>query len=183
MDAIEDIEGLEGFGDEDDEDVVVDTSGLDALLDGSSTDILSGVAPPPPAVPQLDFPEKFQSMKLGEITRRLRIGDVFASHDSESRVALDAIGFDWGPPDKLIAAPFARVLCGLYAYKKIRGDLCVDLDFEVPAYDPWPSVLGGAELGRWVNELRGQKELMEEEYPLKYMMLNQLQFLWLSKIL
>ena len=81
-----------------------------------------------------------------------------------------------------IAAPFARVLCGLYAYKKIRGDLCVDMKFVVPAYDPWPSVLGGFELGKWVNELRGQRNLLEEKYPLKYMMLNQLQFLWLTKL-
>lgn len=95
---------------------------------------------------------------------------------------LDNIGFDWGDTSKYIHAPFARVLAALYAYKKIRGDLCVERAFEIPEYDPWPAVLGGFELGHYVNEIRGQKELLREEYPLKMQMLNQLNFLWLSKL-
>ena len=121
-------------------------------------------------------------MKLGEITHRIRIGDVPVGHDPERKAMLDKIGFDWGNTSKYINAPFARVLAATYAYKKIRGDLCVERDFEIPEYDPWPAVLGGFELGHYVNEIRGQKELLAKEYPLKMQMLNQLNFLWLSKL-
>jgi len=130
----------------------------------------------------LDFPSNLHGMKLGEICHRIRTGDVPVGHDPERRAVLDSIKFDWGDTSKYINAPFARVLAALYAYKKIRGDCCVEQDFKVPEYDPWPAVLGGFELGHYVNEIRGQKQLLEEEFPLKMMMLNQLGFLWLSKL-
>jgi len=129
----------------------------------------------------VEFPERLKGLKLGEITHRIRVGDVLVGHDPSRKAMLDSIGFDWGNQSKYINAPFSRVLAALYAYKKIRGDLCVERSFEVPEYDPWPTVLGGFELGHYVNELRGQKVLLQDEYPLKMQMLNQLDFLWLSK--
>ena len=199
MDAIEGIEGLEGLGEDEDEDddelsadlgVDEDSEGITGVGDDEEADISSlfsdivaesEIAEEEQTKERIDFGSKFDGMKLGEIVWRLRIGDVGVKHDSEEKAMLDAIGFDWGETSKFIRAPFARTLCGLYAYKKIRGDLCVEMNFKIPSYDPWPSVLGDFELGKYVNQLRGQKALLQEEYPLKMQMLNQLNFLWLSK--
>jgi len=192
MDAIEGIEGLEGLGEDDedeDEDEEIDGGGLgeEAVGEDDTDDIVSSLfadivaEEEQEATAKIEFDPKFNGMKLGEMVWRLRIGDVGAKHDPEEKAMLDKIGFHWGDTSKFIRAPFARTLCGLYAYKKIRGDLCVELGFRIPPYDPWPSVLGDYELGKYVNQLRGQKDLLQKEYPLKMQMLNQLNFLWLSK--
>ena len=173
-DSLEDLMGKLGVDDEEQD--VVEEAGDVASPPEEEVEL-------PPPLPDITFPLKLEGMKLGEIAKRIRIGDVLAAHDSGMRSMLDDIGFDWKEESSMfINAPFARVLAALYAYKKIRGDLCVEIDFSIPAYDPWPAVLADFPLGHYVNELRGQKILLEEAYPAKMQMLNQLNFLWLSKI-
>ena len=100
--------------------------------------------------------------------------------DREQKKALNAINFDWGDDSRFIKTEggFAKVLSGLYAYNKIRGDLCVDENFLIPAYDPWPENLANFKLGKAVFKLRPQWEMIQEEHPLKWVMLNQLGFWW-----
>ncbi|GMI59065.1 hypothetical protein ScalyP_jg8480 [Parmales sp. scaly parma] len=125
------------------------------------------------------WPSHLLGLPLGSIIARIRSGDLNAKNDPRQREILNAVGFDWGDEDRFMRAPFERTLKALYAFTKIRGDLCMEYDFVVPSYEPWPREVGGLELGKYVNFMRSQKALYEEHYPDKLEVLNMQDFQWL----
>ena len=122
------------------------------------------------------WPSHLLGLPLGSIIARIRSGDLNAKNDPRQREILNAVGFDWGDEDRFMRAPFERTLKALYAFTKIRGDLCMEYDFVVPSYEPWPREVGGLELGKYVNFMRSQKALYEEHYPDKLEVLNMQDF-------
>ncbi|GMI22480.1 hypothetical protein TeGR_g11181, partial [Tetraparma gracilis] len=65
-------------------------------------------------------------------------------------------------------------------YNKIRGDLCIDDDFRVPPYEPWPEFLADYALGKAIGKLRMQGDMIMKHHPIKWQMLNQLDMYWLG---
>ncbi|CAM9193682.1 unnamed protein product [Chrysoparadoxa australica] len=121
-------------------------------------------------------------MRLGMICEQMRCGDIFAKDDEERRSRLDALGFDWGDGSDYLYFQYDQVLCGLYAHKMIRGDVYVPADWVVPDVDPWPLPLRGMPLGFLVNCVRWQRDLLQEKYLDRYLMLDGLGMLWCDPI-
>jgi hypothetical protein len=57
------------------------------------------------------------------------------------------------------------VLCGLYVYNMIVGDMFVENDFVVPDESPWPMSLRGMPVGFLVNVVRMQRDVLFRHYP------------------
>eukprot|EP00591_Stephanopyxis_turris_P001962 CAMPEP_0195524990 /NCGR_PEP_ID=MMETSP0794_2-20130614/25162_1 /TAXON_ID=515487 /ORGANISM="Stephanopyxis turris, Strain CCMP 815" /LENGTH=947 /DNA_ID=CAMNT_0040655341 /DNA_START=72 /DNA_END=2915 /DNA_ORIENTATION=+ len=129
----------------------------------------------------IDWPPHLVGLELGSIVRRIREGDVEVKTDPERRKALDEINFTWGNEDLFIDIPFEKVMCALFAYYQIRGDLFVYEDFVLPGEDPWPKSLAGYELGKMVFKLREKQDFFETNYPEKKSMLDMLEFVWFPK--
>ena len=125
------------------------------------------------------FDERLNGMPLGDICAGIKCGNLGCKGEKDQKKALDQIMFDWVAPDKFIPVPFAKTLTGLYAYKKIRGDLTVDYDFEIPSHEPWPKSLIGMPLGLYVDKIRKQKQLYLDFYPEKMRMLSNLDFIFM----
>ncbi|KAG5184483.1 hypothetical protein JKP88DRAFT_354425 [Tribonema minus] len=87
-----------------------------------------------------------------------------------------------GADDRFLLFQYDEVLCGLFAYNMIRGDLCVDADWVVPDDDPWPMPLRGLPLGFLVNVVRLQRDVLYRHYPERYRMLDGLGFYWLDPV-
>jgi hypothetical protein len=124
------------------------------------------------------WPEHLAGMRLGNIARRIREGDLEVKHLPERKAQLDAIEFDWGDPKKFLDVPFDKTMCALFAYYMIRGDLFVYEDFIMPEEEPWPRALSGFELGKAVFRLRAKQNFLEAYYPRKKYMLTMLEFVW-----
>jgi hypothetical protein len=129
-----------------------------------------------------EWPEHLAGMKLGAIVNRIRDGSLEVKHLQERKVQLDAIGFDWGDPQRFIDVPFEKAMCAMFAYFLIRGDLFVYEDFVIPHDEPWPSVLGGYELGKVVRRIQELQHFFEAYHPEKVQLLRMVEFSWFPEL-
>lgn len=125
-----------------------------------------------------EWPRELTDMRLGSICRQMRCGDIDAREDPERKNVLDDIDFDWGDGSKFLHFQYDELLYGLFTYKMIKGDLCIEADWVMPDEDPWPMTLRGIPLGYLVNVVRSQKDLLIAEYHPRYQMLNGMGFIW-----
>jgi len=123
-----------------------------------------------------DWPEHLAGMKLGQLTSRIREGDLEVKHLPGRKAQLDEIGFDWGDPKRFIDVPFDKVMCALYAYFHIRGDTFVKPKFVMPDEQPWPTIFAGYELGAAVTRLRELQNFLEAYHPVKMSLLRMVDF-------
>ena len=129
-----------------------------------------------------EWPEHLAGMKLGSIVNRIRDGSLEVKHLPERKAQLDAIGFDWGDPKRFLDVPFEKAMCAMFAYFLIRGDLFVYENFIIPHDEPWPSVLGGYELGKVVRRIQELQHFFEAYHPEKVQLLRMLEFSWFPEL-
>jgi hypothetical protein len=128
------------------------------------------------------WPEHLAGMKLGTIASRICDGSLEVKHVAERKKALDAIAFDWGDEKKFIDVPFEKVMCAMFAYFLVRGDLFVYEDFVMPGEKPWPSALAGYELGKAVVRIRELQNFFEAYHPEKVQLLRRVEFVWFPEL-
>ncbi|CAM9410068.1 unnamed protein product [Phaeothamnion confervicola] len=134
-----------------------------------------------------EWPRELAGLSLGPVCQQLRCGDIYGREDEERRAALDALGFDWGrtagaEDDPYLYFQYDEVLCGLFAHKIIRGDVCVRPDWVVPDQDPWPLPLRGLPLGFLVNMVRWQRDTLRKHYLDRFTMIDAMGFVWLPAV-
>jgi len=129
-----------------------------------------------------EWPEHLAGMKLGSIVNRIRDGSLEVKHLPERKAQLDAIGFDWGDPKRFLDVPFEKAMCAMFAYFLIRGDLFVNENFVIPHDEPWPSVLGGYELGKVVRRIQELQHFFEAYHPEKVQLLRMVEFSWFPEL-
>lgn len=129
-----------------------------------------------------EWPEHLAGMKLGSIVNRIRDGSLEVKHLPERKAQLDAIGFDWGDPKRFLDVPFEKAMCAMFAYFLIRGDLFVYEDFVIPYDEPWPSILGGYELGKVVRRIQELQHFFEAYHPEKVQLLRMVEFSWFPEL-
>jgi hypothetical protein len=71
----------------------------------------------------------------------------------------------FGEDDDFLLFQYDEVLCGLYVYNMIVGDMFVENDFVVPDEPPWPMPLRGMPIGFLVNVVRMQRDVLFRHYP------------------
>ncbi|GKY91220.1 hypothetical protein MPSEU_000094600 [Mayamaea pseudoterrestris] len=125
-----------------------------------------------------EWPEHLAGWTLGTVVARIKDGSLEVKHLSARKEQLDAIGFDWGDPERFIDVPFDKAMCAFYAYYLIRGDLLVTEDFIMPDEEPWPEALAGYGIGAAVKRMRELQEILEAYHPDKVSMLRMVDFLW-----
>lgn len=129
-----------------------------------------------------EWPEHLAGMTLGTLVARIQDGSLEVKHLPERKAQLDAIGFDWGDPERFIDVPFEKSMCAFLAYYMIRGDMLVPEDFVMPDEDPWPHALGGYEIGQAVKRIRELQMFFDEYHPEKISLLRIIEFMWFPMI-
>lgn len=70
---------------------------------------------------------------------------------------------------------FGQILEGVYLYGQVFGDFDIPVKFEIPAEEPWPSLLHGLRLGRRLEKILGSEEFFQK-HPEKVRELEKLGF-------
>ena len=128
------------------------------------------------------WPEHLALMKLGSITSRIRDGSLEVKHLPDRKKQLDKIKFDWGDERKFLDVPFEKVMCAMFGYFLVRGDLFVYEDFVMPGDKPWPSALAGFELGKAVKRIRELQNFFEAHHSEKVQLLRRVEFVWFPEL-
>ena len=128
-------------------------------------------------VASIEWPRELAGLPLGAFVAQLRRGDAPGKADPKRRAKLDAIGFTWGDEGKYLHFDFHRLVRALTNFMKVQADNCVPFDFVVPPALPWDEENWGYELGRAVNLARAQAETLKKEYPSRFRLLTNMEFM------
>ena len=72
---------------------------------------------------------------------------------------------------------FDKLVRALTGFMKIQADNCVPFDFVVPHAVPWDEAIWGFELGKQVNLARAQAKMLKKEYPSRFRLLTNMEFM------
>lgn len=124
------------------------------------------------------FPRRYTGMKLGAFVEGLKIGDFDGLYDEERQRKLEDLGFVWGDMSKYLHFRFTPYLLALRVYTHLHDFLLPDDDFVIPNEPQWPIWMVGLPFGKWTNNIRIQKKVIEKFYPERKAMLDSLDFTW-----
>lgn len=127
----------------------------------------------------LNFPEHFNSMPLGEFCKAVRIGDYDGFYDTQRKSKLDKLGFLWGDENQIFRFPFHAFFLALRVYSHMNnGELIVPYNYVIQDDQRWPRWMVGIPIGKWYDFAKIQQGMIQRFYKERKEMLDTLDFVW-----